>query len=80
MLHFLWHSCDSGQEAQGSPGITAGDFLISSCVVVPIPPEARSPAARTPAAASAQPLGGYEVQTPAAARGPRIQSKCIVCL
>lgn len=73
------HPCGPAQEAEGSPGITAADFLVSSCVVVPIPPAARSPAARTPAAASAQPLGGYEARTPAAAHGPWAQRKSIVC-
>lgn len=70
LLHFPSHPCDPAQEAEDFPGITVADFRVSSCVVVPIPPAVRSPAARTPAAASAQPLGGCEARIPAAVRGP----------
>lgn len=69
-LHFLWHPCVPAQEAAGSPGTTAADGVVSPCAVVPIPRGAPSPAAPTPVAASAQPLGGCDAQTPAAARAP----------
>lgn len=70
ILHFLWHPCAPDQEAEGSPGIIAAGYLVSPHAVVPIPPEAPSPVVRTPAAVSAQPLGGYEAQSAAVAPAP----------
>lgn len=77
-LHFPSHPCDSGQEAEGSPGTAAADALVSVGVVAPTPPAARSPAAPAPAAAAARPPGGGEARTRAAARGPETQSKRIL--